>query len=189
MSNIRKRIGAFAALLLVMALLSSAMIPKTAQAWTTYPLKVDDVEIVNALDYMRNQQTADGSIGGFSPSAWVVMAIAATGQSPQNWKVGANPSIVDYLAANAGDATSVNDYARMILAIVAAKENTTNFGGINFMAQLVASYDGTQIGDPALVNDDFWGILALIAAGENKTSAIIQNSALFIKNAQKPDGG
>ncbi len=189
MSSIKKKLGVLGGLLLVLALISAMILPTSVLGQTTYPLHPTDAKIANALGYLHGQQTAEGDIGGFGPSAWVTMAIAAAGEDPHEWKVGDNPSIVDYLATNAGGATSATDYARMILAIVAARENPTNFGGIDFMAQLEATYDGIQIGDPTLVNDDFWGVIALIAAGKEPSSEIIQHSATFIKNCQQPDGG
>lgn len=189
MSSVKKKIYALGSLLMVLVLVSTAVLSIPVLAQSDYPLQITDTEVANALDYLRGEQATDGSIGGFSASAWVTMAIAAAGEDPHDWKIGANPSLIDYLAANANNATSTTDYARMILAIEAAQENSTNFGGIDFIAQLKASYDGIQIGDESLVNDDFWGVMALISAGEDSGSDIIQNSLLFIKDCQQPDGG
>jgi hypothetical protein len=154
-----------------------------------YPYNPTDTEVASALDYLHDQQADDGSIGGFGPSAWGTMAIAAAGEDPHDWKVGGNPSIVDYLAANAGNASSATDYARMILAIVAADEDPTNFGGRDFINLLKEQYSSGQIGDVSLLNDDFWGVMALISAGESPSSEIVANSVAFIKNNQNNDGG
>ena len=154
-----------------------------------YPLTTSDAEVTDALNYLHTQQGTDGSIGDFSTSAWTVMAITAAGEDPHNWKVDSNPSIVDYLAANAGSASSTTDYARMILAIAAANEDPTNFGGVDLLSQLQATYDGSQIGDSSLLNDDFWGVMALVAAGEDPASTIIQDSVSFILSNQNGDGG
>ena len=175
--------------LLICALLMPALLSLPALASTTYPLQPTDTEVANALDYLRGEQGADGCISDFATSAWVTMAIAAAAEDPHDWKVGGNPSIVDYLAANAGDATSVMDYERMILAIAAADEDPTAFGGVDFVALLEAAYDGTQIGDASLLNDDFWGVMALISAGESQSSQKIVNTAAFIKSNQNGDGG
>ena len=154
-----------------------------------YPYSAGDSEVADALNYLRGQQGTDGSIGDFATSSWAVMAIAAAGEDPNSWQVGSNPTIVDYLATNAGSASSANDYSRMILAIAAASEDPTNFGGRNFLSLLEATYDGSQIGDSSLLNDDFWGIMALVAAGEDPASAIIQDSVSFILTNQNGDGG
>ena len=185
----KKAFGILGSLLLVLMLISAVVLSVPAQAQSSYPLDTTDTEVANALDYLRGEQTANGDIGGFSASAWVVMAIAAAEEDPHNWEEGGN-SIVDYLADNAGSAGSATDYARMILAIVAADEDPTSFGGRNFIDLLEDSYDGTQIGDDSLLNDDFWGVMALVAAGESSSSEIVADSVTFIKDNQNDiDGG
>jgi len=176
-------------MLLVLALLVPSVLAVPVQAVESYPLTTGDAEVANALDYLRAQQGTDGSIGDFATSAWAVMAIAAAGEDPHGWKVDTNPSVVDYLAANAASAASATDYARMLLAIAAADEDPTSFGGRDFLSLLEATYDGTQIGDSSLLNDDFWGVMALIAAGSDPTSAVIQDSVSFILSNQSADGG
>ena len=176
-------------MLLVLALLVPSVLAVPVQAAESYPLTTGDAEVANALDYLHAQQGTDGSIGDFATSAWAVMAIAAAGEDPHGWKVDTNPSIVDYLASNAGSASSATDYARMLLAIAAAEEDPTSFGGRDFVALLEATYDGTQIGDDSLLNDDFWGVMGLIAAGSDPTSAVIQDSVSFILSNQNADGG
>ena len=188
MGRFKKELSILSSLLLVLALVASAILSTPVLA-SPYPYNSTDTEVASALDYLRGQQTTDGDIGGFGPSAWVTMAIAAAGEDPHNWKVGSNPSIVDYLAANANSANSTADYERMILAITAANEGPINFGSVDFVAQLEANYDGIQIGDASLLNDDFWGVMALISAGESPSSEIIANSVAFIKDNQNDDGG
>jgi len=185
-SRIKKKLGMSSGLVLFLVLVSSALVVPVLAS--PYPYDLTDTEVANALAYVRGQQAEDGSVGGFGPSAWLVMAIAAAGEDPHDWKVGDN-SIVDYLADNAGEANLATDYARMVLAIVAANESPTDFGGRNFLSLLQAAYDGTQIGDSSILNDDFWGVMALVAAGQNPNSEIVQNSVSFIKSCQQADGG
>jgi len=191
MADIKKQIGAFLGSLLLIFAVILTILPIPIVAYSNYPLSCSDTEIASALDYLRNNQTIQGDIGGFATSAWVTMAIAAGGEDPHTWKVGSNPSIVDYLETHAGNAnvSIAPDVARMILAIVAAGESTTDFGGIDFVDALKTLYDDGQIGDTSLLNDDFWGVMALISAGESLSSEIIANSVGFIKNNQNDDGG
>ena len=184
MGKIKKKLGILSSILLVLVLVSAVMLSIPALAWTDYPLQPTDAEVAGALDYLRGEQFDDGNIGGFGPSAWVTMAIAAAGEDPHDWRVGNNPSIVDYLAANANEAASAADYARMILAIVATDEDPANFGGVDFVNLLKGQYNNNQIGDDSLLNDDFWGVIALISAGESPSSEIAANSVAFIKNHQ-----
>jgi len=176
-------------MLLVCAVLLLAMIAPAALAYAPYPLQTADAGVANALDYLRGQQAADGSISDFAVSGWATIAIAAAGEDPHNWAFGGGASIVDYLASNAGTATAVADYARMVLAVVASGEEPTGFGGVDFVGLIEEAYDGTQIGDTGLLNDDFWGLMALIAAGKNPDSEIVTNTVVFIKANQNSDGG
>jgi len=186
----------FSSRLLTLLLISALLLPcllitPVMAVEEDYPYSASDSVISDALNYLRSVQESDGQIDGFGNSAWVVMAIAAAGQDPNDWKdAPANPSIVDYLAANAASADEATDYARMLLAIATADEDPTDFGGVDFVALLEAEYDGTQIGDDTLLNDDYWGVMALIAAGEDPaTSTVIQDSMAFIIANQSEDGG
>jgi len=188
MNSIKRRLALVLGSFVLISGLISAALPAPILAYSNYPLSSSDTEIASALNYLRNSQTNQGDIGGFATSAWVTMAIAAAGKDPHDWKAGSN-SIVDYLAANAGDATSVTDYARMTLAIVAADEDPTSFGGRDFVNLLKGQYNNGQIGDMSLLNDDFWGVMALISAGESQSSELGANSVAFIKANQNDDGG
>ena len=179
----------FFTLLLIFALILPCLLAVPVAA-VSYPYSASDSEVASALNYLRSQQDSTGKISDFATSAWAVMAIAAAGEDPDNWKVSANPSVVDYLAASAASASNTNDYSRMLLAIAAAGEDPTDFGGRDFVALLEAAYDGNQIGNATYLNDDFWGVMALVAAGkEPATSVIIQDSVSFILSHQNADGG
>lgn len=186
MSGSKKNVAVLASLLLILTLASSAILPGRTAARPDYPLQATDMQVASALDYLQGAQMADGGIGGFGASAWATMAIAAAGRDPHDW---GNPSIVDYLAANAASATSATDYARMILAIVAAHEDPESFGSRDFISLLKGQYNNGQIGDPSSLSDDFWGVMALISAGENSNSEVVASSVAFIRENQNPDGG
>lgn len=176
------------ALTVVILLLS----PLAGASAPSYPLPPFDEVITDALNYLRDAQDNDGSIGGFATSAWVTMAIVAAGEDPHDWrKTGGNSSIVDYLRNNSNQVEwdKATDIERSILAIVATCEDPADFGGEDYIGALKALYDGNQIGYPDTVNDDFWGILALRAAGEPLNSPIIVNVSAFIIANQHTDGG
>ena len=189
-----KKHGFIFVLLTVCLVITPLMTPQTALA-ADYPLPASNAVITNALDWMHDQQLVDGSIGGFSTSAWVVMAISAAGQNPHNWRKDnnpanpANPSIIDYLENNANTASTASDYARMMLAITTTSSTPTNFGSRDFVTLLKTTYDGTQIGSNVDIGDDAWGIMALISAGESANSEIIRDSITFLKSKQQGDGG
>jgi len=174
-------------IILALALVALILPPVPVMA-TDFPLPTGDTVITDALDYLRQSQAADGNIGGFAISAWVVMSLAAAGEDPHDW---GDPSIVDYLRDNREnlDWDKATDLERSILAITAAGEDPTDFGSQDYLTQLKSLYDGEQIGYDDTLNDDFWGILALIAAGESLSSDIIVNTCNFIKSWQNEDGG
>ncbi|MFC1871086.1 prenyltransferase/squalene oxidase repeat-containing protein [Chloroflexota bacterium] len=168
------------------------LVPLLAQPVMTagYPLTASDTEVADALDYLRAEQDTDGSICGFVTSAWVIMAITAAGEDPDDWQIADNPSVVDYLAANGSDAGSASDYARMLLAITAADKDPTDFGGIDFVSLMESTYDDAtqQIGDENALNDDVFAILGLIAAGQSADSGIVADSVAFLSSHQNADG-
>jgi iron complex transport system substrate-binding protein len=196
-------------LLVVLVLLLSPVGVVSADA---YPLDASAQEVQDALDYLRAQQAADGSIGGYGDSGWACIAIAAAGEDPDSWTNG-GASLVDYLKSGHPDITgefNMGTYlARMVLAAVASGESPSAFGswsGANagvsitsgdYFGALLSLYDGAQFlqdltGDPdsaRTLNDDFWGLRALVVAGEAPTSTIVQNVAQHIIDYQEADGG
>jgi hypothetical protein len=150
-----------------------------------------DTPLSKALNYLRNAQGTDGKISDFATSCWAVMAIAAAGEDPHNWKGSSGKSIVEYLIENKGqlDLNVPTDVARFILAMTAAGEDPRNIGGTNYVETLKGFLNNSQIGSPSQLNDDFWGVMALVSAGENVSSTIIQGSVNFIKTHQNTDGG
>ena len=106
MTSVKKRSATLGTLLVALMLVASLILSASVLA-SPYPYGPADTEVANALDYLRDQQTADGDIGGFGASAWVTMAIAAAGEDPDDWAVGGN-SIIDYLAIHAGSASSAS---------------------------------------------------------------------------------
>ena len=145
-----------------------------------------DLSIIRALDYLKMQQTDNGNIGD---TEWVIMAIAAAGEDPHDWKkYASSDSIVDYLKTQGDNLGLTTDIEKYILAIVAAGENPSAFDGHNYLADLKNEFDGTQMGDNTLLNDDFWGVIALISAGVSPNDNIIQKTISYIKLNQQTDG-
>lgn len=158
----------------------------SANASDNFPLSSNDIEIVNALNYLRNQQNEDGSIAGVSVTAWAAIAISAAEENPQNWD-----NLVGYLEekTSALDSNKATDWERQLLAIIACNENPKDFAGVDFVEKIKGFYDGNQIGSPANLYDDFFGILSLISAGVKKNNYIIENTKSFIIQEQKSNGG
>ena len=199
--------------LLLCAVMSLLLVPMAGVvSAASYPLPPSNSAIQDALSYLRGQQAADGSIGGFGDSAFACIAIAAAGEDPNTWENG-GPSLVDYLKDGPSDVSGEFNMgtflARMVLAAVAAGEPPAAFGswsGSNagvtitngdYLAALKSLHDGAQFlqdltGDPdsaETLNDDFWAVRALIAAGEPPYSSMVQSTVQHIINFQEADGG
>ena len=195
------------------AVMSLLLVPMAGVvSGASYPLPPSNVAIQDALAYLRGQQAADGSIGGFGDSAFACIAIAAAGEDPNTWENG-GPSLVDYLKDGPSDVSGEFNMgtflARMVLAAVAAGESPSAFGGWSgsnagvtitngdYLAALKSLHDGAQFlqdltGDPdsaETLNDDFWAVRALIAAGESPYSSMVQSTVQHIINYQEADGG
>lgn len=110
--------------------------------------------------------------------AWVTQGLAAAGQTNLD---------LSYLDNFSG--TSANDYAKTILAVIAASQNPYNFNGQNLVDGLLGYHNNQQLGADNLLNDDFWGLMALAAASEEINSPVIQDSKNFILINQNADGG
>jgi len=154
-------------------------------------VQADGTPLEKALDYLRSIQQPDGCISDFATSSWAVMAIAAAGEDPNEWKVDDGPSIVDYLIENRDllNLSKASDVERFILSMTAADKDPRNINGTNYVEILKGLFHNGQIGTEEWLFDDFWGVLALISAGEAANSTEIQETVNFIKEHQNADGG
>jgi prenyltransferase beta subunit len=151
-----------------------------------YPYQPDDIEIIKAFDYLKNQQSNDGGIGGITVTAWAAMAISASNLDINEWG-----NLIDYLEQKSTvlDQEKATDWERHAMAIIACNENPNIFAGIDFIQKIIDFYDGTQFDDEIILFDDYFGIISLISAGFKKTDLIIQNVKSYIINKQNSNGG
>lgn len=193
----RKLIAPLVSLVLVCALVVTPVL-----AYSPFPMDADATEIQSALDYLSDEQAADGSIGSYGDSAWAVMAIAATGEDPNSFGC---PSVVDYIKDNADQLGSEfnlgTGLARVVLAAVAACGDPSAFGNGDptiapdgdYLSALEALHNSTQFtdgfGSTDTLNDDIWGLMAVIAAGVPQDSPMVTSTVAFIEANQGFDGG
>ena len=158
----------------------------SADSGGDYPFQPTDEVITKALNFLKNQQLEEGSIGGFAVSSWAAMTISTADKDAHDWG-----NLVNYLKDKSYllDPYKATDWERQTLAIVACDENPRDFNGIDFITKIESFYDGVQIGDNANLYDDFFGVLALISGGVDKDKSIIQNVISYIKGKQNNNGG
>jgi len=143
------------------------------------------------IQYLANNQQANGSISGFGgESEWSVEAVTAGGQDASTFTHNGSASLLDFLKTDIPDATTpTTTVERSIIAIAAAGQDPTNFGGVNYDALLENQHTGGQIGDPTLLNDDIFGVIAIDAAHAIQLQAEAQDTLNYMLAHQAADGG
>ncbi|MEA1944414.1 MAG: CARDB domain-containing protein [Euryarchaeota archaeon] len=152
--------------------------------------------LTDALRFLRDKQTpASGSIGGFSTTAWAMLAFSAGWEDPDVMTKYGRTS-AGYLSSypslpyNDFVLATFEDCARTLLAISTLGDaDPTNFGNVNYLTMVKSYHDGVQFDDPASVNDDALGILALTACGDSSAAERISRSRDYIISHQNKDGG
>jgi len=179
------------ALLILLLTIGLMLVRGIVPSVYAYPYSTMNSNVVNAVNWLRSEQEADGSIGSFAISSWAVMAITSAQEDPNTWNTtDTTSSVVQYLEGNVGLLSSCSDYSRFILSMVAAGIDPENIGGVNMTAKLESFYNGGQFGDPSLIDDDYWAVMALISAGVSSSDPMIQNALSFIKaNQNSTDHG
>jgi hypothetical protein len=141
--------------------------------------------------WIAAQQQPDGRVPGFGGD-WAVTALAATGVHAADVRTGPSaPSLQDALLGawtELGSGPSVTSYARDVLIGEAGGLQPSRIDvEQNFVAGLVARYDGRHLDGAASVNGQAFGILALRAAGVPATA--LRTLADGLRQQQAADGG
>ena len=144
-----------------------------------------------ALAYLAGQQLPSGAIpSGFpsySPTEEYVIASAAAGFDPATLHLTGGTTAIDYLRANAADASSSAGRAGELLEALSAAGVTANaFGGVNIIATINGDYNSLTgaYGDGQAFTQTL-AILGLRSAGQGVPQAAIDHLAA----AQDSDGG
>jgi hypothetical protein len=143
-----------------------------------------------ALSWLRGAQLGDGGFSsGFSDgsdigaTADAVLAIASAGEAPASWRVG-QASPIDFLRAHLPGITAPGLAAKVTLALVAAGEDPSAFGGARLPAIITEGFNsstGFYGGGPY---DSALAILALSHA----TGAVPPEAIEGLLRARQPDG-
>jgi hypothetical protein len=143
-----------------------------------------------ALAWLRTAQLDDGGFSsGFSDgsdigaTADALLAIASAGESPARWRVGAR-SPIDFLRGQVAGITEPGLAAKVALALIAAGEDPSSFGGVDLAAIIAGGFNaatGFYGGGPY---DSALAILALAHATGSVPSEAIDG----LLRARQPDG-
>ncbi len=149
-----------------------------------------------ALGWMASLQNADGSWSNFGfpdmgATADAVLAFAAAGYDPATLTAaGSYSTPLDYLAANAPAyaAQGPASAGKLSLAVAAAGEDPSAFGGVNIPNVLTATHYSATLGAfgvPTNTWHQAFAILGLRAAGEDLPAGVTQT----LLGLQQSDGG
>ena len=144
------------------------------------------------VQYLANNQATDGSItGSGGESEWSAIALEADGQNASDFTNSTSgTSLTDFIKTDVPVAgTPATTIERNIIAIAAAGGNTSDYGGVNYDADLAAQDVGSQIGDPTLLNDDAFGVIAADATHDNVLVPAAQDGLNYLLAHQAADGG
>lgn len=185
---------------LAMVLIFTFMMNGVVLANTPAPQQQTSVSVSKAVKYLHSIQNKDGGFpskaGGISSTGatcWVIMALAAAGEDVNSsaWTAGGNKP-VNYLANSNIVVESTNDYARLLLALTAAKQGPV-FKKVNLADKIITfqQSDG-HFAQPLLkengfINSHLWSILALASAGREIPNKEL--AAKWLVDRQNKDGG
>lgn len=142
-----------------------------------------------ALDWLRDQQNADGGFGqpsGIGATIDAILAMTAAGVDPASWN-GKGNTPIDFLEAHAREIEGAGTAAKLILALVPAGLDPTDFGGVNVVKALQESYDsasGRFDGENGTLPTQALAIIALESVGQPVEKKAIN----WLVDAQAEDG-
>lgn len=142
-----------------------------------------------ALNWLRSQQNADGGFG--QPSAVgstidALLAIAAAGDGVSSWAANGRTPI-DFLQSHVGEVEGAGTTAKLILALVPAGLDPTDFSGVNLARALEETYDsasGKFDGENGTAPTQALAIMALESTGR----PVEENAINWLVDAQAKDG-
>src|SRR3989338_3263480 len=138
--------------------------------------------VPRALAYLSALQATDGSIANPLVSDWAALAFAASDPGI------AKSKLRNYLTASSATPSSITDYERRAMALMALGINPYNGTSKDYITPIVNAFDGTQIGDVHLDNDDIFAIFPLLSAGYSTSDPMLQAVVVHILSAQRADG-
>lgn len=140
------------------------------------------LNVSSALVYLTSKQQADGSFDSPLLTDWAAIAFASTESGA------AKQSLRNYLLSTTPALSSVTDFERHAMALMALGVNPYSGTPSDYIAPIIDAFDGTQIGDASLDNDDIFALFPLLHAGYGTSDDIIQKTVAFIVSRQQANG-
>lgn len=138
----------------------------------------------SAISFLSSNQKVDGSFGDSLYTDWVAIGVSKAGIDAKDLI----SKLYIFLQNEDFKASSITDYERHAMALMSLGINPYSGTNINYIKNIVDSFDGEQIGDEGLFNDDIFGIIVLNKAGYDKNDEIISKTLSYITSKQSLDG-
>src|SRR3989344_3909346 len=140
-----------------------------------------------ALSFLAEKQQHDGSLGALLYTDWAAFAFAASdpGNAPSTSSGQAKNLLREYLLTAEPSLESITDYERHAMALMALGIDPYTGAPKDYIAPIVAAFDGTQIGNASIPHD---AIFPLLHAGYSASDEIIQKAVAFILSKQSASG-
>lgn len=176
-NSIKRLILGFSSLMLLLPATASAAVHDSATS-----------AAVAGIQYLANNQQADGSISGFGgESEWAVEAVLAAGQDPATFAHNGSVSLLDFVDSDA-PSSSATAIERNMIAVAVAGQDVTNVGGTDYESLLAAQSNNSQVGDTTLLNDDMFALIAINAAHDTTLLSEAQDALDYLIANQGADG-
>ncbi|MDO8470782.1 MAG: terpene cyclase/mutase family protein [bacterium] len=138
-------------------------------------------DVDKATQFLVGNQSSDGSFKAPLLSDWAAIALGGT-------ETEAREKLKEYLVSHPNPGTSLTDYERRSMALMALGINPYSGTSVNTIEKITQSFDGSQFGSTALFNDDIFALLVLLKAGFSPEEEMIQKPLLYILSHQQEDG-
>jgi hypothetical protein len=140
----------------------------------------NDFDVDQAVSFLLSNQEENGSFGGDLYTDWVAIALASSGDAPENLK--------NYLISDTNPGSILQDLARRAMALMALGVDPREGTERNYISDILEEFDGTQFGDDDIWNDDLFAVLVLLKAGADEGGEEITKAVEFILSAQEDNG-
>jgi len=145
--------------------------------------EIKEFDVPLALNFLSTLQENDGSFGSSLYTDWISLAFAKE-PSFEDLK----DKLKSYLLNNIPSFERITDYERHAMALMAFGIDPYTGTSINYIEEIVNSFDGTQLGNPDQINDDIFGLLVLSQSGYDENDEIIQKITDYILEKQSKNG-
>lgn len=115
---------------------------------------------------------------------WLAVGITKAGSQAKPLR----NNLIEFYQSGDFDLSSITDYERHAMALMSLGIDPRSGTDINYIDEIVSSFDGQQIGDDSLYNDDIFALIVFAHAGFDEDDEIIKEIVSFMISNQSGNG-